>query len=335
MKKINRLISTTLFILMLTALFVFSSSAAQTYQVRMATYFGSDHAASIALREVFKPKVEERTNGNVVINIFDNCQLGAEVEFTENLRAGTIEMAIFGNMLENTLQTLKILQQPFIFDGPDHLLKVLNGPVGEKLLSDFATVGVTPLSGFTQGEVHLANNKRTIRTLEDAKGLRMRVWEGESIIKTMKAIGISPIAMALTETYTALQQGIVDGVPNSILNFENMGWGDQLKYISKMTLMVFPNYYVANKAWFDKLPEEYQLAIRESAIESAEYTMKIMAQKEAETEAYLADNFGATIITLTDEEKEPFRQATKVVLDEFSGQNPWAAELFEDIASAK
>jgi len=310
-------------------------AAEKTYNIRLATYFASDHAAIIALNDVFKPLVEEKTNGNVKVNIFDNCQLGAEIEFTESVRGGSIEMAIFGNMLENTVPQLKILQQPFAFRGADHLLKVLNGEVGEKLLGGFADVGVLPLAGFTQGEVHLANNKKMIRTLEDAKGIRMRVWEGKSIIETMKAIGIAPTAMALTEVYTSLQQGIVEGVPNTILNYKNMGWADQLKYITKMTVMVLPNYYVINKKFFESLPEEYQTALKESAVESAEYTMKILAEKEAETEKILEDEFGIETITLTDEEKQPFREATKVVLDDFSKEYPWAPELFKAIDNVK
>jgi TRAP-type C4-dicarboxylate transport system substrate-binding protein len=138
------------------------AEARKTWKVRMATYFGSDHAAGAALREVFVPMVKERTNGRVQVTVFDSCQLGAEVEFREGVRAGIIEMAIFGSMLENTLPKLKILQQPFVFRGVDHLLKVLNGPLCEELLSDFATIGVEPVSGFSQAEVHLGNNVRPI-----------------------------------------------------------------------------------------------------------------------------------------------------------------------------
>jgi len=322
--------------LMLILAFVLSGPVhAKTWKARMATYFGSDHAASIALRDVFVPMVDEKTNGRVKISVFDNCQLGAEVEFTEGLRAGIIELAIFGNMLENTLPKLKILQQPFVFRNVNHLLKVLNGPVGEKLLSDFETIGVHPLAGFSQGEVHLGNNKVMIKTLKDCQGVRMRVWQGESIIKTIKSLGIAPTALPLTETYTALQQGIVDGVPNSILNYKNMGWYDQIKYISKLPIMVFPNYYVANNKWFGKLPADIQKAIREAAVASAEYTIKILAQKEAETIKEFEDKYSMQVIQLSEPEKAPFREATKPVLDEFCSKYGWASDLLKEINQVK
>ncbi len=328
-----------LFVLALVAAFTVmvrgQAEAKKTWKVRMATYFGSDHAASIALREVFVPMAREKTNGRVKIAVFDNCQLGAEVEFTEGLRAGIIEMAIFGNMLENTLPRLKILQQPFVFRDVAHLLKVLNGPLGKRLLADFGTIGVEPLAGFSQGEVHLGNNVRPIRTLEDCGGIRMRVWQGKSIIETVRALGIAPTAMALTEVYTALQQGIVDGVPNSILNYANMGWADQIKYITKLSIMVFPNYYVANKKWFEGLPADVQKGIRESAVASAERTMRILDKKEVETEKWFKDTYGMEIIRVSEAQKEPFRKATQVVLDDFCKKYSWARELLAEISGVR
>ena len=308
---------------------------AKTLQVRMATYFGSDHAASIALREVFVPMVKETTGGKVEVTVFDNCQLGHEKEITENLRAGTIEMAIFGNMLENTLPKLQILQQPFVFRNVDQLLKVLNGPVGESLLEDFATVGVTPLAGFSQGAVHLGNKVRPIYTLEDCKGLRMRVWQGKSIIDTIRSFGIAPTAMSLTETYTALQQGIVDGVPNSILNYKNMGWADQIKYISKMPFMVFPNYYVANKKWFGKLPQDIQQAVRTAAVASAHKTMELLGSEEQKTEKWFADQYKIEVVQLSDDQIAPFRAAAKGVLDEFCKKFGWASDMLTRINAVK
>lgn len=75
--------------------------------------------------------------------------------------------------------------------------------------------------------------------------------------------------------------------------------------------------------------------MKESAVESAKYTMKILADKEAETEKILEDEFGIEIITLSDEEKKPFKEATQVVLDDFCKEYPWASELFEAIDNVK
>ena len=322
--------------LMVLGLLAYSAPVeAKTWKVRMATYFGTDHAASIALREVFVPMVKEKTGGQVEVAVFDNCQLGHEKEITENLRAGTIEMAIFGNMLENTLPKLQILQQPFVFRNVEHLLKVVNGTVGEKLLEDFGKVDVTPLAGFSQGAVHLGNKVRPIYTLEDCKGLRMRVWQGKSIIETIRSFGIAPTAMALTETYTALQQGIVDGVPNSILNYKNMGWADQIKYISKMPCMVFPNYYVTNKKWFEKLPADVQKAIREAALASAQRTMEILCSEEEKTEKWFADEYSIEVVQLTDAQIAPFKAAAKGVLDEFCKKYDWAGDMLSQINAVK
>jgi TRAP-type C4-dicarboxylate transport system substrate-binding protein len=114
-----------------------------------------------------------------------------------------------------------------------------------------------------------------------------------------------------------------------------MGWYDQITYISKLPIMILPNYYVANKKWFRKLPAEIQRAIKESALASAEYTIKILAEKEAETVKEFETEYGIEVIQLSEMEKEPFRKATQVVLDEFSNRYPWATKFFSDIKSVR
>ena len=222
MRKGLKLMVITFCIFLAITLAVFS--AEKTYDVKFATYYAPGNPVLEVLRNMFVPMVEEKTNGNVKITVFDNCQLGAELEFTESLRAGSIEMALIGTILENTIPKIKTLLLPFVFRGPDHMVKVLNGPVGQDLLSGFYDVGVVPLSGFSQGAVQMANNVRPVRTLEDVKGLRLRSLQGESFINGIKAIGAIPIILALDEIYTSLQQGLIDGVPNTILNFESYGW---------------------------------------------------------------------------------------------------------------
>jgi len=307
----------------------------KTYNIKLGHYWGINHFNSIVIRDVFKSMVEEKTNGKVKVDIFGDCQLGAEGELTEGVRAGTIEMAILGNMLENTLPKLKMLQQPFVFRDANHLLKVLNGPIGEELLSGFKDIGIVALGGFVQGEVHLGNNKRPIRTIEDAKGIRTRVWEGKSIIETIKAIGMVPVVMPKSEAYTALQQGLIAGNLSTMIGFLNDGYIDQLKYITKIGLVICPNYFVINKKFYESLPEEYQIVLKESAIEAAKSISKSLEEKEAEAAKIMEDKHGIEIITVNDEEKKAFKEATQVVLDNFSKEYPWASEAFEVIDNVK
>ncbi len=313
----------------------FGQAEAKTWTIKMATYFGTDHAASIALRECFVPMVEKKTDGKVKVNVFDSCQLGGEMEFIEGTRAGTIEMAIFGGLLQNTIPEMKVFELPFVFRNVDHMLKVFQGPFGKKIEEEYAKIGVEMIGAFSQGEVHFANNKRPLRTLADCKGLRVRVWQSDSIINAVKAIGMSATPLPLTETYTALQQGIVDGAPNSILNFKNMGWADQTKYITKMTIMVFPNFYSVNKKWFDKLPADYQRALRESTAASIAYTNKILKAEEAKTEKWYNDKYGIEIIQLSEEEKKPFKDASQDIINSFCAKYPWGKKVLEDIENVK
>jgi len=308
-------------------------SPALARRIKLASYFGPDHAASIAVKEKFIPIVETRTNGAIQVYYFPSCQLGHETEFTQSTRAGTIELAIFGNMLENTLPRLKTLQMPFAFKDPDHMVRVLKSPIGEELMGQFPSIGIIPLAGFSQGAVHLGNNKRPIHSIEDCEGLRFRVWEGETIIDMMEAIGITTMVLPLTEVYTALEQGIVDGVPNSILNFRHMGWYDQIKYITILNIMVFPNYYVASEKFWKSITDKEQQIIKEAAQASAEYTMDILKRQENETINWFRGKWGIEVYENID--AEPFRKATDVVWEKYYKKYPWMADLRKKISTVE
>ncbi|MDD4586472.1 MAG: TRAP transporter substrate-binding protein DctP, partial [Aminobacterium colombiense] len=106
----------------LTALFIvaFSSMAFAATTLKIANYFPADHPANVVLNDIFKANVESKSNGSLKVQIFPNNQLGAEQEFVEGVQLGTIEMALTGNLWENTVDLFKLLQLPYMFNSYEH-----------------------------------------------------------------------------------------------------------------------------------------------------------------------------------------------------------------------
>ena len=103
-----------------------------------------------------------------------------------------------------------------IIAGGDHARRVLDGPIGQDLLTKFPAKGLVALSWTENGFRHMTNNKHPIVKPEDASGLKMRTMENKVHIDGYKAFGIQPTPMAFPEVYGALQQGTVDGQENPI-----------------------------------------------------------------------------------------------------------------------
>ena len=117
--------------------------------LKIANYYAVDHPVNQALNTKFKPMVGAETK--IQVQIYPNNQLGAEQEFIEGVQLGTIEMAMTGNMWENTVPQFRIMQLPYMFVNFAHADAVLNGPVGENIYKYLKPLGVKVLASFPNG----------------------------------------------------------------------------------------------------------------------------------------------------------------------------------------
>lgn len=318
------------------ALIVFTASTGVLAEgeIRVASYFGETHPATIAQQEAFKPHVEENTDFDV--GIYHSSMLGDEVEFMESTRAGAIEMCILGNMMEHTIEELLILQQPYLFDDIDHLLTFIGETeLGQEMMAKYEDHDLKHLATFSQGEVHLVNNENPIESPEDMEGLDFRVWEGRSPIEGVEALGASASTMPISEAYTAFQQGLLQGVPTTVTNIIEWGWQDVGQYVTLDRFMVFPNYMLANLDWYEGLSEEDQQVLEEAAEKFAERARELVREQRDEYIERLEEEYGTEFIELTDEEREEFREEAWEVMERFKQDYEWAEEYVEKIEEVR
>ena len=105
---------------------------------------------------------------------------------------------------------------PFLFRDKAHARAVLDGPIGQEMLTKFDAKGFKALAWGENGFRHMTNSKRDVKVPEDLKGLKMRTMENPVHIAAYKGFGIITTPMAFPEVFTALQQGTVDGQENPL-----------------------------------------------------------------------------------------------------------------------
>src|SRR5690606_25778810 len=136
----------------------------------------------------------------------------------EGVQMGTVDMVANSHGALAVFQPSKLFslfELYFVWDSVDHAMEFLNGPEGEKASEKFfEETGMRVLTHTYSGTRHVTNNIRPIEKPSDMQGLRIRVPEAESSLEGLKAMGGSPISMAFTELYGALQQGVIDGQEN-------------------------------------------------------------------------------------------------------------------------
>ena len=97
---------------------------------------------------------------------------------------------------------VKIVDIPFLFRDYDHARKVIDGPIGQDILTKFPSKGIIALAWTENGFRHMTNSKRDIVKPADAAGLKMRTMENKVHMDGYRTFGILPTPMAFPELFT-------------------------------------------------------------------------------------------------------------------------------------
>jgi tripartite ATP-independent transporter DctP family solute receptor len=311
------------------------AKAGKSYTLKVANYFATEHPQNVALREKFKKIVEEKSGGTLKVQIYDNSKLGAEKEFYDGVRNGTIEMAITGLIMQADIPKMAVGEWPFLFKDFAHAKKVFHGPIGQEMTSELESKhGVHPLAWSANGFRMFSSNK-TIASLEDFKKLRLRMSNIPNHISLGQLLGANITPMPISEVFTALEQKVVDGQDNPIATLKASGWYEVQSDVLESRHMFSPNLYIINAKLWNQLTPEQQQIIEEAAKTSAEYEWELLEKSYEEDKKFLQEK-GIKFTTPDDAFRQAMEAAAQPLYDEIYQKHPWAKEMVEKIkAEAK
>ncbi|UYG05014.1 DctP family TRAP transporter solute-binding subunit [Halomonas sp. LR3S48] len=274
------------------ALFVTGSlSQAQAATVLKLAHAAPDSDTQQAAAEHFAELVEERTNGEVTINIFGNGVLGGDQQMISGVRSGTIDIEMSGNPNFAGLEpALGAFDLPYIFADREQAYRVLDGEVGQRALGLLEEVGLKGLAFWEVGFRAMTNSKHPIKTPDDVKGLVMRTNSNKSLIEAFSLLGANPVPMPIGELYTALETGTVDAQDHPIGIVWSAGFHEVQDFLSLTNQAYTSLIMVMNQDKFDSLSPEYQQALVESAREAGAYQRELNLENEQQIIATLREN---------------------------------------------
>jgi TRAP-type transport system periplasmic protein len=242
------------------------------------------HAAALKMAEL----VKQRTNGDVEITIFPANQLGNDAAMINGVRGGTIDIVSSGASNYNGIvANTAAMELPFVFRNAQHAYNVLDGNVGQGVLGELAPHGLKGLAYWENGWRAFTNNKRPIRTPDDAKGLKIRSTPNPYHIQAFKLLGMNPSPMPIAELYTALETGTFDAQEHPI----NVTWSSKFyevqKHLTVSNHVYSPLILAMNKTKFESLPAAHQATIVQAAREAAKYQRDLNAQNAGKVVAEL------------------------------------------------
>lgn len=212
------------------------ASAATT--LRMGHIFPTSHPYHLGLVR-FAEEVKQRTDGAVQVEVYPSAQLGGEIELLEGMNLGTVDGgAVAAGSIPQThgINRFYLLAMPYIFKDYDAVERFATGDLGNEFRANLPEeAGIRILGYGAAGFHHTLNKRRPIEKPSDLEGLKLRIWESPGAKLALEIMGTNPTPMAYSEVFTALQQGVVDGLTNSMTTFYQTKMYEVTKYLSLTT----------------------------------------------------------------------------------------------------
>ena len=263
----------------------------------------------------FKQAVERQSNGRIEVQLFPNRQLGDEKPMLEGLRFGTVDAAVITNAVIAQIEpAFQLNDLPFLYANEAQAHKVLDGKVGQALAKKLEAKGVIALGFMEGGFRHMINNVRPVTKPEDVKGVKYRVMQNPVFIDMFSSLGGNAVPMAWGETFTAVQQGTIDGLEIPIAVIDSSKFNEVTKFLSLTNHTYSMIGLLISKKSLEKLPPDLQAAVREAGRTAVGAQRQAAAANARQLVDALAKK-GMKVNPVGD--VAPFRASVKPVYDKF------------------
>ena len=266
-----------------------------TYTLKMHMTVGTTDPVAKSAEE-FARILSEKTDGKVKVELYPSSSLGVTQDCLEGLgfRACDIVYDSMSNM--STWTPLANIEAcPYLYSSVDHFRAVWEGEVGDTIRKDVGDdAGLKIMGGGLQG-IRVTTSNKPIRSVADVKGKKIRVPTIDIYLKTWRWLGAATTPLAGSEIFTAMQQGTVDGQENAYPTCVGLSLQEVSKYVTETNHVYSMTTFTMDKKFFEALPQEYQTAIEESAVEAGKICTDLVIDAAVTSKQVFVDA-GAEII---------------------------------------
>ena len=309
----KRLAVSVLALAVMACAFATSASAATTLKVNTA--LSENDPLFIALTDVFEKTVEEKTGGEVQVEIYSGSQLGTDEDVLEQAIVGAgVGVITDPGRLSNYVYDIGVLQAPYIAESYEDALKLFDTQTYQDLAKQVEDCGFQILSfNYFQGERELFT-KNPVATPDDLKGQRIRSSGSKIVTKTLEAMGANTSVLAWSEAYQALQQQVIEGVEVHLSAAVGSSMQEVTKYLAFTGHQQLLTGLVISQAWFAGLSEENQQILKDASYEAGKSASESVIARNDEFLQTLVDG-GIEVVEC---DKEAFKAACEKVYDEMN-----------------
>lgn len=278
----------------------------------------------------FAELVEEKSEGSLTIEVYPNSELGDNTAMAEQLQMGTLDMmAPSTAALSGFTSAMSVFDVPYLFKNEAAAEEILDGEIGQDVASALEESGFHVLSYMTQGWRNLTC-KKEVTAPEDMKGIKIRTMDSQYHMQHFNAFGASATPMAMSEVYTALQQGTIDAQENPYTNIVNSRFYEVQDYVVETQHIYDADPLMVSTITWGKLSDDQKSILEEAAKEATVWEREEVLKDVDKDKQSILDS-GTKIIELTEDQRAAFREAAQEVYDSFEAAASGNKELIEQI----
>ncbi len=259
--------------------------------------------------------LEEKTGGRLCVEVFHSAQLGEEKDTIEQTQFGVIDMnRVSLGPFNNIIPETQIPSLPYIFRSTEHMHHVMDGPIGDEILTAFSDHDLIGLAFYDGGSRSFYNSQKPINSMADLKGMKFRVMQSDLFVDMVDALGANATPMPYGEVYSSIQTGVIDGAENNWPSYDSSGHFEVAKYYTLDQHLIVPEVLVMSKKTWESLSPEDQTAVKEAAKASVPVMRELWDKQEKVSEDKL-ESSGVKVIK--DIDKTPFIEAMVPVYEKY------------------
>ena len=295
------------------AMAALASLAAQATEFRSADIHNADDYPTVVAVKHMSTVLEKASGGKHKIKVFNKGALGSEKETIDQVKIGALDMVRVNVAPMNGVCPMTMVPtMPFLFRSVEHMRKALDGPVGEEILKSCESAGYVGLAFYDSGARSIYA-KKPVRTVADAKGMKIRVQQSDLWVGLVSAMGANATPMPYGEVYTGLKTGLIDAAENNFPSYDTAKHFEAANVYSRTEHSMAPEILVFSKVIWDKLPKAEQDMIRAAAKDSVKVQRAAWDDQEGKSLARVK----AAGVQIVEVDKRSFQAVMGPVYDKF------------------
>ncbi|GGJ96541.1 TRAP transporter substrate-binding protein [Pseudomonas matsuisoli] len=290
------------------------ATTAQALTLKIAEIHPTGYPTVVAMENMAK-KLDEATDGEISYRMFAGGVLGSEKEVVEQTQIGAVQLTrVSLGSVGPVVPDTNVFNMPFVFRDVEHMRKVIDGEIGQEILdkitnSQFNMVGLAWMEAGSRS----LYTKKPVRSIDDLKGMKIRVIGNPLFIDTLNAMGANGIAMSTGEIFSALQTGVIDGAENNSPTLLEHNHYQVAKYYTQTHHLILPEPLMMSKTTWDSLTPDQQALVKKFAREAQMEERQLWEAKEKASDEKLK----AAGVEYIEVDTKPFYDATAPVREKY------------------